>query len=196
MEKEDFQWYQELIRQDFSACELTAEEEEKVIKGAILAAEKMKCFVCETFSFDDSRDLAAKLDLTVLEQKSASHEFFSYFGLYLPKERKIILNLEAIQRTQDFIQKDVPEPRALSSILLEIVCYHEIFHALEERFPSIYTRSQMIHRKRLGMFPYRRGLDSASEIGAVHFSKQMLSLSYSPCIYGEYLRKSSVLSDQ
>jgi len=65
--------------------------------------------------------------------------------------------------------------------------FHEIFHALEEANPDIYTRSRMLKRKALGIFPYTRGLDGVSEVGAVHFSKCMASALYSPCIYERYL---------
>lgn len=193
MEREDFYWYQELIRQDIHGCELTAVEEQKVIEGAMAAAEDMCSFVRERYSFVHSRDLAKKMGMDIVEQSDASQHIYSYFGLYLPQEQKIILNLEAIQRTEQFIEECVREHVFLIPLLSEIVSYHEIFHGLEERFPDIYTRSQMICRKRFGLFPYQRGLSSASEIGAIHFSKQILSLSYSPCIYGEYYRQASVL---
>jgi hypothetical protein len=70
---------------------------------------------------------------------------------------------------------------------LPTALFHEIFHALEDGSPDIYTRSKMLKRKVLGIFPFRRGLSSASEIGAVHFSKCMTGVTYSPCIYERYL---------
>ncbi|MEG2931476.1 MAG: hypothetical protein RR825_06785, partial [Ruthenibacterium sp.] len=59
--------------------------------------------------------------------------------------------------------------------------------ALEEQTPGIYTRSRMLERKSFGLFPSWRGLDGASEVGAIHFSKCMAGVSYSPCIYERYL---------
>ncbi|MDU4962574.1 MAG: hypothetical protein E6X17_18115, partial [Sporomusaceae bacterium] len=133
------------------------------------------------------QQLAAELGLTVAYSAEELREPYLYLGLYDPGSRTISLNSSAIEQVRQFITSHMLADLTPPGDIVRLVLYHEIFHALEEQTPDIYTRSRMLRRKALGLFPYRRGLAGASETGAVHFSRLMAETPYSPCIHERYL---------
>ena len=58
---------------------------------------------------------------------------------------------------------------------------------IEECTPDIYTRNVRVPGRFLGMIPCCRKVEAASEIGAIHFSKLMSDVAFSPYIYTRYL---------
>ncbi len=188
LERSGYSWYRYTLRKNASGRSLSGAEERAVIDGATQAAAGMARQVTAKFGRLAPPELAAALGVTVVARPAGeAPEPYLYLGLYEPGARAIILNEGAMTRVRRFIEAnglaDLTPPEDIQAVAL----FHEIFHALEEETPGIYTRTPMLKRKALGIFPYRRGLDAASEVGAVHFSGQMAGIAYCPCIYERYL---------
>jgi len=132
--------------------------------------------------------LARALGLTVVPtDDDISIGQVSLLGLYQPGKRQILLPETTLAAIEAYISACRLESLTPVKDLRACVLYHEIFHAIEETKPQIFTRSAMVRRKLFGLIPLRRGLASASEIGAIHFSRLMAKTSYSPGIFGCYL---------
>ena len=179
-------WYRDILKKDVCGCALSAEEERAVIDGAVRTAAMARRITAQ-YGLLAPAELAGKLRLKIGHSAGELREPYLYMGLYEPGSRTITLNDSAISLVRQFIATNGLDGLVPSAAIARLVLLHEIFHALEEETPDIYTRSRMLERKALGVFAYRRGLAGASEVGAVHFSKEMAGISYSPRIYERFL---------
>jgi hypothetical protein len=180
-------WYRYMLRRDVCGCALSGNEERAVVDGAVGAAADMARRVTVQYGLLSPQELAAALGLKLVHTEEELREPYLYIGLYEPGARTITLNDSAILLVRQFIGANGLEGFTPAEDITRLALFHEVFHALEEETPDIYTRSRMLERKLLGTFPYKRGLAGVSEVGAVHFSKSMAGVSYSPCIYERYL---------
>jgi hypothetical protein len=184
----DEAWYRRLLAQDASGCPLSADEIACVLAGAMAAAFDAASRIVLASPRVSPAELARTLQLEIvpMDDDTASGPL-PMLGLYRPAQRQILLNEGALAAIEGLIANHGLETLTPGEDLKACVLYHEIFHALEEETPSIFTRSAMLERKLFGLIPRRRGLASASEIGAIHFSRLMAGTAYSPCIFGHYL---------
>lgn len=184
----DEAWYRRMLLRDVSGCPLGADELEEVLGGVLSAAVEVVHDIRQAHPALPPAELAAALGLHVVPMTAdAAVGPLPLLGLYQPAERRIMLNEDALAVVGEFIV--VHELGQLTPLrdLRACVLYHEIFHALEDARPGIFTRSAMLRRKLFGLISWRRGLASASEVGAVHFSRLMTGITYSPCVFEHYL---------
>jgi hypothetical protein len=187
LECADGVWYRYTLKRDVCGCALSGDEERTVVDSAVRTADDMARRVIAKYGLLSPQELAEEMCLNVVHTAEELREPFLYMGLYKPDTRTITLNDNAILLVRQFIGANGLDALTPSDDITRITLFHEIFHALEEETPDIYTRSRMLERMVLGIFPYKRGLDGVSEVGAVHFSKCMAGVPYSPCIYEHYL---------
>lgn len=187
MECSDSEWYRYTLKKDVCGCRLSQDEERAVLTGAVQTASDMARQMVAQFDVHSPQELAAAMEVDIFHAANELREPFLFFGLYEPASRTITLNDSAIALVQQFIDKNGLSDLTPLSDVTTVALYHELFHALEETTPGIYTRSCMLDRKLLGLFPRKRGLAGVSEVGAVHFSKCMAGIAYSPCILERYL---------
>jgi hypothetical protein len=180
-------WYRHTLKADVCGCALQSSEEHIVVEGSAQAAANLADWVKAHYDFSSVPELIERMHLNLAYTSEELREPYLYMGLYEPATRTITLNNSALSVVQEFIRLNGLDTLTPAEDIWRITLYHEIFHALEEETPDIYTRSRMLKRKALGIFPYRRGLSGASEVGAVHFSKCMAGIPYSPSIYERYL---------
>lgn len=180
-------WYRYMVTHDLCGCKLSDTEEQSVVEGAAETAAKLVQHIKTKYGVLSPEKLLQVLGIKLARTVEELREPYLYMGIYEPSSRTITLNESAIGQVRKFIKDNHLECFTPEDTIENIALFHEIFHALEEETPEIYTRSRMLDRRVLGIFPYRRGLGSASEVGAVHFSKCMAAISYSPCIYERYL---------
>ena len=186
-EIKDDVWYDYLLKKGLFGYTLRGDEFSVIIDGSVKTAESLSLQISQKIPEGTPIEIAEKLGLTVEFLSEELREPFLYFGMFYPQEKKIVLNQSVLDFLKQMIYQNGLEKRISSDLLVDVICYHEIFHALEEMTPGIFTRSTMRKKKWLGIFPYRYGFVGASEVGAVHFSKLMSGLDYSPCIYENLL---------
>jgi len=183
----DTVWYHSTLKNDLCGCRLSSEEESTVIDGAMQTAANMTQRVAAQYGQLLPQELLEALSIKLVYTAEELREPYLYMGLYQPAIRTITLNDSTLLLLRQFIRANGLEVFTPEDDIIGIALLHEIFHALEEETLDIYTRSNMLDRKLLGIFPYKRGLSGVSEVGAVHFSKCMAGISYSPCMYERYL---------
>lgn len=180
-------WYRYMLRKDVCGCALSSDEERAVVDGAMQTAADMARQVMAQYGLLSPQELAEARGLKLVHTTGELREPYLYMGLYEPDTRTITVNESAVLLVRQFIDANGVDVFTPSADIARTVLFHEIFHALEEEKPDIYTRSRMLERRVLGILPYKRGLAGVSEVGAVHFSKCMAGISYSPCIFERYL---------
>lgn len=183
----DALWYHGTLKSDLCGCRLSSEEESNVISGAMETAANMAQCVTAQYGQLSPQELLTAMNIKLVHIAEELREPYLYMGLYEPAIRTITLNDSTLLLIKQFISENGLETITPEEDIIRLTLFHEIFHALEEETPGIYTRSAMLERKLLGIFPRKRGLSGVSEVGAVHFSKCMAGVSYSPCIYERYL---------
>lgn len=187
LEYSDHLWYRYTLKKDYCGCTLTENEERDVLTQAEQTATAMAKQMTERYGVLAPEELLKILGLKLEHTDVEFPDSYLVMGLFDPDTRTVMLNDRTILSVRQFIMDNDLNDLTPADDLLRVAIFHEIFHALEEDTPDIYTRSRMLKRKVLGIFPYMRGLNGVSEVGAVHFSKCMSHISYSPCIYERFL---------
>ena len=183
----DSEWYRAMLRGDICGCPISEEEESELLNGAMQTGVEMTQMVREKYGDCLPEEVAAELNLKIVDRFEDLREPFLFLGLYEPGTRTITLNRSVLSLVEGFIASNSLNGLLSCRDITRSVLYHEIFHVLEEETPKIFTRIYTLKRKALGIFPYKRRIDSLSELGAVHFSKCMTGVDYSPCIYERLL---------
>ncbi|MBE7720502.1 MAG: hypothetical protein E7243_13440 [Lacrimispora celerecrescens] len=179
----DVKWYSRVLKNQPASCELSKEEEREILFYSMETAEKYASQLKKDYGAVSGASLAGTLGLTIKRTKEELRKPFLYMGIYEPEEGTVILNDSTLNAIKGFIKEYGLTEIIREEALEEIVLFHEIFHWIEENTPGIYTRSKMLKRPVWNLFPKSRGLDGAGEVGAIHFSKIMSGVSYSPCLY-------------
>ena len=207
----DQQWYYFLLQSDPGSGGLSPAEADLVIRGSMEAgkqqARRLKTAplgqarlesrlaagasrqggLADSSLLARAQILLKELHLTLIPVQEELREPFLYLARLEPDTRQVFFNTSLQEHLVNFIQSRDLEEIIPAEYLAPLTLFHEAFHALEEVTPDIFTRRRMIKRRLLGLFPYQKGLNSAPEIGAVHFSKLMTGLDYSPCIYSQLI---------
>lgn len=67
--------------------------------------------------------------------------------------------------------------------ICEMLLAHELFHALQERDPSLYVNQKHVRLWKIGPFKRDSRLLSLEEVAAMAFAKEMLRMSANPYLY-------------
>lgn len=190
---EDTRWYQEKLRNDIRNYKLDRHKEKEVIDRSVDVSRQMASKIQSMYNGIEPKELAKALHISIVNRDDEINTHFLYLAFYDSNNRKIIINNVVLSIIQDFICIHNLNNLTSERELLDSILYHEIFHALEDVTPGIYTRSKMIKKSLMGFIKYQRSLNGASEVGAIHFSKIMSNIKYSPCVFEKYLL---LISDQ
>jgi hypothetical protein len=183
IKRSDEFWYRYTLRKELYSKKLSPLEIEDIIKMSMKTAEGIKV---DILGNKGSLDILEYFEVFGLKLKRVEGEVikeYLFMALYNEGSRVVTLNEDVIKLVKDFVEVNKLQDLIDIEHIEKIVLMHELFHHIEVERPSIYTRSKMLDRKLFGFFDYKRGINSASEIGAIHFSKLMTGLGYSPCIY-------------
>ena len=186
MHERDEYWYELLMMADSAARALTSKQKSIIIKKSMQAAELQKQRIEAEYGFLRAADYVHRLGFSVEQEDGGWMPSFLYMGLMLPAEKKVLLNRTVLLRVEDYMLSNHPGETEQLEKFREIVCFHELFHVIEEGCAGIYTRNVQVRTRLLNLIPCRRTMDAASEIGAVHFSRIMSNASFSPYVYIQY----------
>ncbi len=183
----DENWYRYTLKKDPGCRSLTETETRTMLAKTVQTATDLAKQIAARYGSPAPQELLQSLGVKLEHTDAGLLDSLLVMGLYEPEIRAVTLNGNTIALVRQFIAANGLEDLTPANDIIRIALFHEIFHVLEEETPDIYTRSRMLKRKALGIFPYRRGLDGLAEVGAVHFSKWMAQVPYSPCIFERYL---------
>lgn len=184
----DDSWYLELLRQDPKVKNYSDDQCQVIIDGCKREAVRVLSSLVARYGRQPGREYARLLGLSVVHSIEPVMPGFLYLGLYEPDIRTVTISRKALKLVRNYITSHELSDLTPARKLEELVLYHEIFHAIEEMTPGIYTRRPLVEIKHLkGLVSKQVCLDSAGEIGAIHFSRCACQLAFSPCIYSEYL---------
>ena len=161
--EEDMMQYRKLIERDSASKPLNSSEKSSIINKCMQEAQNQQRCV-RVPGINSPRDYIYKLGYHIEEEETELMPGFLYMGIMEP----------------DREAKQVKKFR-------DIILFHELYHVKKKKTPGIYTRNVRIRHRIAGILGWNRKLESASEIGAIHFSKLMTDASFSPCLYTQYL---------
>lgn len=179
----DGTWYSRVLKNHPASCKLSEKEEEEILFCSTETAETYASEFKGRYGNVSGVSLAGAMGLSIKRTAEELRRPFLYMGILEPEEGTIVLNDSTLNAIKGFIRENDLSGIIRDEALEEVVLFHEIFHWIEENTPGIYTRSKMLKRPVWNLFPRSRGLDGAGEVGAIHFSKIMSGLPYSPCLY-------------
>ncbi len=67
--------------------------------------------------------------------------------------------------------------------ICEMLLAHELFHALQERNPSLYVNQKLVRNFKLGPWERWSRLVSLEEVAAMAFAEALLNLNHNPYVY-------------
>jgi len=185
-EKSDEWWYATMLELGFCGTKLSHKERDEIIRRSAGAAENSYSNIAHRYQGQSPEAVAQAFGLDIRQiNKDDLFGNEHILALFKPEESAILLCEETIAALLRYLDESGLNKTMGEYNIRQTALWHELFHAIEERTPGIYTRSKMLKRKFL-FFDVLRGFDSAGEIGAIHFSKLMSGISFSPCLY-EYL---------
>lgn len=188
MSRPDKFWREYTFHKDSVTLSLLPERKEEIIEKSIQMAVDMYMKYVKAYAGHSPEELPAWLSLEVEHRYFYEpYEIQRYIALYLPSERTIVLQHEALKKVHTFIKQNDLCSMFSEKEMRHIALYHEIFHHIEAITPGIYTASKMIKKQFMGLFPYETGCSGASEVAAVEFSRLMSQSGCHPCVYERLL---------
>lgn len=127
-------------------------------------------------------DLLKELNIKVIEKEKNSTDSYIMFACYNSPNKITIFN-KCIQMTEDFISQHKLTKKLGDINVKKLLLAHELFHFYEEHTKDIYTQNEKIVLWKIGKFKYRSKLIALSEIAAMAFAKELLSLKINPFIF-------------
>ena len=127
-------------------------------------------------------EYAARLRVWIRRKDSAGVGDYPLFASFEEPDR-ITLYMKNVEDARELIEdNDLAE--LLDHVdLEEVLLFHELFHVLEARDSSIYTRTEKIALWKLGPLRGATRLVALSEIAAMAFAQECLSIDYSPFLF-------------
>ena len=183
----DEYWYGLLLSKDSAARPLTSMQKSIIIKQSMQEAALQKDHIRRCFGNQSPENLLGRKGFVLKNDDREPMSSFLYMGLMEPDSKTVWIQMTLISMVEHYMEVHMPEDISRRHNLREIVCWHELYHVIEECTPDIYTRNVRVPGRILGMLPYCRKGEAASEIGAIHFSKLMSDVAFSPYTYTRYL---------
>lgn len=168
---------QELGLRMFDRFEYTKalEQQEKleIIEQAMEMGRTRAGEIRTEFQTDYSRKILLGLGISIVEEveKDKYNTEFVKFAEYCVKQKKILINLQALRVLGKKMNSELAE---------EIILCHELYHYFER---ERWGKTSESFRRKVRLFsaiPVRRGIMPAGEIAANAFAKEFLKLDFEP----------------
>lgn len=183
----DEYWYERFLMEDSASRPLNYLEKSSIIKQCMQEAQRQKQKLEERFGVQTAEQYIQIFGYRTKEEEPELMPSFLYMGIVEPGEREVRLNMTVIRLLESYLCREFSRQDEKIQKLREIILFHELFHIIEESDDQIYTRSVSVSTRILGVIPWKRSVEAASEIGAVHFSRLLSEASFSPGLYIKYL---------
>ena len=183
----DEYWYGLLLSKDSAARPLTSMQKSIIIKQSMQEAALQKDHIRRCFGNQSPENLLGRMGFVLKNDDREPMSSFLYMGLMEPDSKTVWIQMTLISMVEHYMEVHMPEDISRRQKLREIVCWHELYLLIDAGTPDIYTRNVRVPGRILGMLPYCRKVEAASEIGAIHFSKLMSDVAFSPYTYTRYL---------
>ena len=180
-------WYERLLEEDSASRLLNSSEKSSIIKQCMQEAQIQKQRLKKLFGEQQADIYIKRLGYQIEEEEPELMPSFLYMGITEPDRRTVRLNQTVIRLLRAYLEGHVPAGSGQRERMMDIILFHELFHVIEESTAGIYTRNVKVPCRILGLFPWSRRIEAASEIGAIHFSKLMAEADFPPYLYTQYL---------
>lgn len=180
-------WYERLLEKDSVSKQLNSAFKSSIIKKSMQEAATQKLRIERTLGRLRPEEYLNILGFEIVREEPNLMPSFLYMGLLVPDFNQVRLNETVIRLGEDWMAERFKSDEPVRKQFREIILFHELYHALEERIPGLYTKNVIIRSHVIGPFFRNCSIHSPSEIGAIHFSKLAAGVSFCPFLYTQYL---------
>lgn len=129
-----------------------------------------------------AREYAALLGLKLKEKDSAGDGSYVMFASFQEPDQ-ITVYMENLTHAQQLIEENGLGELLGHVDMEEMLIFHELFHVLEAREPAIYTKTERFTLWKIGRLQGKTKLVALSEIAAMAFTQECLSINFSPYVF-------------
>jgi len=152
------------------------------IEKSIECGHNQAKLLLEKYPNKSIKEIANIFNLEINVKDSYGTDNYIMFACY-NSPNKITLFKQNIELGKEFIREEQIAPLLENVNIEDLLIAHELFHYFEEKIPEIYTKNAKIVLWSIGKFQYKSRLVAVSEIAAMCFAKELLSLSYNPFVF-------------
>lgn len=134
------------------------------------------------FGARTAREYADLLHVRIEEENSCGANDYITFASFREPDL-ITLYLSNIDSASRLITENDLSDLLQSVDIKSMLIFHELFHVVESRDPAIFTRATKIVLWKLGPFKNTSALVALSEVAAMAFAQESLSIRYSPYVF-------------
>ncbi|RDU38160.1 hypothetical protein DRW41_00900 [Neobacillus piezotolerans] len=153
-----------------------------LIEKAIECGKHQAVQVRQNYPNHSIKEIAAKMNTKISVKDSYGTENYIMFACYNSPD-SITLFKDNIELVNKLIQEHQLEQMLEEVDVEELLIAHELFHYIEEHDADIFTKNMKITLWKLGKFEYKSRLAALSEIAAMQFAKEMLTLRFNPFVF-------------
>lgn len=176
-------WWQYLLKKDPLYGKIPPAAQPALIAGAVGCAAAVYDRLTAGYGRRSPAAYATALGLTVATEDIRTDYDYILISCYTAGPPLIKLSATALDLLAGLIERETLPAMLSRAGLADLAVAHELFHHLEEGEPASFTRQKTVEYRALGILKYKVCPLSASEIAAVHFSRLMTGLEYSPAVY-------------
>lgn len=179
---DDYVFARYILSKDYLYTKINEDQINSLIKESIKCAEDEFKKLKYSDNFKDIYSIVNKNNIKIFYSNDID-EYFPCFSVFNEKDNTIYIFNKTIKAVEEVITKNNLNAVFGDVKLENIAFYHEFFHFIESKDSNIYTKKKNIVIS--GVLKYRHKFRSigVSEIAAVHFSKLMSGISFSPVLY-------------
>lgn len=180
---DDSYWADYILRKDLIYKKIDCSTKEKIKKESVDCGNKIADEFIYKYGSLGTSEYINELGLNVIDEYKETDKDYLYISIYNSAHKTVRISKYTTDKIEDYMDKNDLNRLIDKKKIIEVAVMHEIFHHIEEMHPDIYTRQKNAEIDFLKMIRYKVKVIAASEIAAVFFSKKMIGLKYSPCIY-------------
>ncbi|HWQ60713.1 MAG TPA: hypothetical protein VN521_00270 [Negativicutes bacterium] len=176
-------WGRYILTKDPLYGKIPTDARQGIIAGAFACARERFEDLAYRYGRMPATGYAARLGVMVETEAMRTEYEYVFISCYTAKPPTIKISATALDMLGELAAREKLTALLPREGLVELAIAHELFHHLEETKPGIYTRQKTVEYRALGFIRNRFCPVSAGEIAAVHFSRLVTGLDYSPAVY-------------
>ncbi|WP_059173248.1 hypothetical protein [Bacillus sp. FJAT-27445] len=178
----DEEWGHYAFSRDPLNRKITDHLKQELIEKAIECGKQQADQVRQKYPVYSVKEIAARMNTKISVKDSYGTENYIMFACY-NSPNSITLFKDNIELVNKLIQEHQLGSMLNQVDVEELLIAHELFHFIEEYDADIFTKNMKITLWKLGKFQYKSRLAAISEIAAMQFAKDLMSLDFNPFVF-------------
>lgn len=183
---DDYDWGRYAFMKDPLNGRVKDDKRDELIKGSIECGRLVAADLLRKYGKLSSGEYAKLFGINVRMEDARDDGSYIMFAKF-NQPGKITVYKGAVDMAEELVRNEQLFDLIQKVKIEDVLIAHEMYHYLEIMHPETYTHSEKILLWSLGSIKYKSGLVALGEIGAMSFTKELLSLNYSPYVFDTIL---------